>query len=108
MGTNYIMVNLKDKKYLHLPKKAKWCNELWMIWEFIQNFDRIDIIPDFDDWYHQILNSVDWDHFKDVHLKFNDVTGLLTIANELSYGASIALYHATSKQRLEESKKHIV
>ena len=102
MGTNYIMVNIEHKKYLHLPKKTEWCNELWMIWEFIGNFDRIDIISANDDQYDKILNSVDWGHFEDVHPKFKDVTGLLTIANQLSCGASNALYHATSRQRQED------
>lgn len=102
MGIDWIMVLPKEKKYICLPKKGEWCNELWKIWYILQNIEsgeRIYFLKDTEQEYKNICNNEFWSEEK-----FTDICWdyLIYNAEDLVCGGHTALYHAA---RIMEKQK---
>lgn len=104
MGVDYLIVNMKYRQYVKLPKMGEWANELWKIWECFQQWDRIDFVPDTSDAYGRILDDPEWTDWDKTFLSERTSEELLYIAADLTSGANQAVWKAVMKKEIEARK----
>jgi len=113
MGIDWMILRPKRKKYLTLPKRGEWSNDLWKIWDILQDLEhgeKLIFINDESKEYGDILNNKEWskaDLSDDPELK-------LYRAEDIVAGGHSALYDAlrykerTEKDELKSNKRDLL
>lgn len=93
MGIDWMLLRPKRKEYLKLPKRGEWCNDLWKIWDILQDIEhgeKLIFIDDESKEYGEILNNKEWneaDLSDDPELRLYRVEDLITGAHTGFYSA---------------------
>lgn len=102
MGIDWMLLRPKRKEYLTLPKRGEWCNDLWKIWDVLQDLEhgeKLIFINDESKEYGEILNSKDWNK-ADLS---DDPMLRLYRAEDIVAGGHMALYQALRyKEKLDK------
>lgn len=63
MGIDWLLLKPNSKEYINLPKKGEWCNDLWKIWDVLQDIESGETLVFMNDEskkYGEILDSPKW------------------------------------------------
>ena len=102
MGIDWMILRPKRKEYLTLPKRREWCNDLWKIWDILQDLEHgehLIFINDESKEYGNILNNKEW---AKADLS-DDLDSRLYCVEDLMAGAHTGFYNAMRyKEKIEK------